>query len=210
MSRSLMLVLPLALLVAACGPDEEAETVASPMPSPVTDTMPEAPGSVAADQMTIRAEVVRVDTTGRQVTLRDVAATGMTQADMKAAERTMAVDAAALASLDALKPGDPVAVTCRTTMTVPLGDTGTMASPHMMSSPGTMASPHTMSSPGMMSSPMPGETGTAGGTAAAMASISTCSSIIGIVPATEGGMGGTGTTGGTGTMASPEAMASPQ
>ncbi|HUG53796.1 MAG TPA: hypothetical protein VMR21_09345 [Vicinamibacteria bacterium] len=162
-----LLLLGIPLVVAGCGPDDGSAT-ASPSP----EASPMAMESPSGDVVVI-AEVVAVDVPGRTVTLKDRAAAGASPM-AGGTSRTIMVDPAALAALDALRPGDPVDVTCRTEV-MP------------MTSPGMAGASPGMGSPGMASPGMGMETTGMGMGTTGMATITTCSSVIAIAK-TAGGM----------------------
>jgi Cu/Ag efflux protein CusF len=175
--RRLMFTLLLPAVLCACGGDQSQATAppaTTGMATPAATAMPAAsPTMVPADQMTIRAEVVKVDTTAKSVTLRDVASgTGGSAAP----EKMMTVEDAAL--LSGLKAGDDVAVTCRTSMTVPLPatTTGGTTTPPAAGTPATDMS--------------------------ALASVNGCQGVIGIAPS-DAAAATTGTTTPAGGTASP-------
>jgi Cu/Ag efflux protein CusF len=154
------LLLPLAL--AACGGDRDTSApppATTGMATPAATPVPVAsPTMVPADQMTIRAEVVKVDAAAKSVTLRDVSPAG--GGANTANQKVMTVEDAT--SLSNLKEGDAVAVTCRTNISVPM--------------PGGTAPAGAGDT-----SPAPA-TSTTATDATAMASVGACSSVITIAP----------------------------
>jgi hypothetical protein len=158
------------LLAAGCGGAKAPEGAAStPPPSTTMAAMP------SPSPVTIEADVVTIDKAAPSVTLRagDVPPLRSPRpSDIKRGDRTIRVEPSAAGSLDAIKPGDRVRVTCSAVPVVMAPATGT-ASPGMAApaSPG-MA----MASPGAMTSGMPPASAGTG------TPLDRCDSIVSITP----------------------------
>ncbi|PYQ55638.1 MAG: hypothetical protein DMF78_01455 [Acidobacteria bacterium] len=147
--RSLILFLFL-LPVAACTETSAPPSPAASAPPPMTAVAAPSPPTVVVD-----ADVVTLDPAAPSVTLRagDVPRLKAPKAsDIKKGDRTIKLEAAAVASLSGIKPGDRVSVTCRQVVApVVIG-----AAPSALPSPGAAASPAAASSPAVSASPASG------------------------------------------------------
>jgi hypothetical protein len=88
--------------------------------------------------------VVTIDTAAPSVTLRegDVPPLKAPKAsDIKKGDRTLKLEAASVASLSGIKPGDRVSVTCRQVVAPIVTGAAPLSSPGAASSPGTPSSP---------------------------------------------------------------------
>jgi len=132
--RSLMLFL---LPVAACSGTSEPP---SPSPSAPPMTVAAASPIPSPPTLTVSVDVVTIDTAAPSVTLRegDVPPLKTPKAsDIKKGDRTLKVEAATVATLAGIKPGDRVSVTCRQVVAPVI----TGPAPTAASAPGAASSP---------------------------------------------------------------------
>jgi hypothetical protein len=113
-NRKLVLLLCAPFVFAGCDRDR-SQASASPSPAASATSAAAAPSPSVA---VVAAEIVEVDASGRTLTFRDRGAKGV-KMPSPGEDRTLPVDPAALAVLDAMNPGDPIDVTCQMQMVIP-------------------------------------------------------------------------------------------